>query len=442
MDVRRSNNKAAFLYLDQMLRSGDRDRLRVPKRALRSLLRGVVVVVGNFLENNCLLRASALAFTTILSLVPFLAFAFAVLKGFGVQNALEPLIIEHLAVGSSDVVTRIVSYINNTKVASLGAIGLVALVFTVISLLGSIEETFNSIWGVAETRSAYRKFSDYLSVVVVGPILLLAAVSITTSLQSQSLVRWLLATDYFGDLLLFCFQLIPYLSIWLALVCLYSFIPNTRVRFASALLGGVIAGTVWQSAQWGYVHLQVGVAKYNAIYGTLAALPVFMVWIFASWIIVLFGLEIVVAHQNRRTLLNDFLPEELSWRARETTALVVMLAVASAFYREERPWTAERLADDRHLPLRTVHHLLTELVTHGYLVVAEGQHAYYPGRDLEHIRVADFLRDLRRHGEEFPCRDSDGLATRACELVLQVEDTADEALGQLTLKDLVEKISS
>lgn len=440
MDVRRGSNRALFMYLDQLLHSSEQDRLRWMKRPLRTLLRGLVVVVGNFQDNNCLLRASALSFTTILSLVPFLAFAFAILKGFGVQNALEPIIVRHLALGSGDMVARIISYINNTKVASLGAIGLIVLVFTVISLLGSIEDTFNSIWGVAETRTAYRKFSDYLSVVVVGPILLLAAVSITTSLQSQNLVRWLLETAYFGDVVLFCFQLIPYISIWLALVCLYSFLPNTRVSIVSALLGGVIAGTVWQSAQWGYVHFQVGVAKYNAIYGTLAALPVFMVWMYVSWVIVLFGAEIVVAHQSRRTLLNDFLPEDLSWRASETTALVVFLTVAVSLYRQEQPWTAERLADARRLPLRTVRHILSQLVAVGCLAVVEHDHAYLPAKDLEQVRIDTFLKDFRSLGEDFPARDGDPFERMVRNLMERYEAGGAHVLAGMTVKDLVQEM--
>ncbi len=437
MNVRRSKDKDLFAFLDQWLRGMCSNECRGAKRYALTGLRGAVVVIENFLDHKCLLRASALSFTTILSLVPFLALAFAILKGFGVHNVLEPLIVERLAVGSSEIVTTIISYINNTKMTSLGAIGLAALIVTVISLLGSIEESFNDIWGVEETRSTYRKFSDYLSVVVSGPILLLAAMSITTSLQSQSLVRWLLTTAYFGDLLLFFFRIIPYVSIWVALVCLYSFIPNTRVRFVSALVGGILAGTAWQIAQWGYVHFQVGVAKYNAIYGTLAALPVFMIWIYTSWVIVLFGVEVVVAHQSRKTFLHDYDLGDLSYATREATALVILLSVAESFFREERPWTAERLADERRVPVRTVRKILSKLVTAGYLVVAEGEQTYYPARDPEHVRVWAFLKNLRHQGEEFPLRESDPIGNMAHDLISRLEAGSSEALNDLTVMDLL-----
>lgn len=410
------------------------------KRSLLRLVRVAMLVLRNFLAHKCFLRASALSFTTFLSIIPLLALAFAVMKGLGVQNTLEPLIIQRFTVDSGEVVDKIVTYINNTKMGSVGAIGLVFLVVTVISLLGSIEEVFNDIWGVEESRSAYRRFSDYLSVVVSGPILLLAAMSITTSLQSQSFMLWLLEKTYVGGLLLLLFHFLPYLSIWAALVCLYIFMPNTKVRIRSALIGGILAGTLWQMAQWGYIHFQIGVAKYNAIYGTLAALPVLMAWVYTSWIIVLFGVEVVVAHQGRKTLLHDYDIGELSYATREATALGILLTVAGSFYREEPPWTAERMADERHVPIRAVRKLLSRLVAAGYLVVAEGEGAYFPARDLEHVRIGGFLRDMKHQGEELPLINSDQLGKMTLELVMKQDRVMDEALEDLTLKDLVERL--
>lgn len=442
MADRRPGDKDIFTSIDRVLREFEPDGCSRVKSCAARFLRAATAVTGKFLEHKCPLRASALSFTTILSIVPFLALAFAILKGFGVQNALEPLVIKHLSAGSGDVVDRIISYINNTKMASLGAIGLAALIVTVISLLGSIEDAFNEIWGVEETRSIYRKFSDYLSVVVSGPILLLAALSVTTTLQSQKLVRWLMETAYFGDLLLFSFRIIPYVSIWLALVCMFSFIPNTKVKITSALFGGVLAGTAWQIAQWGYVHFQIGVAKYNAIYGTLAVLPIFMVWIYTSWLIVLFGVELVVAHQSRNTFLHDFEPARLSFATREATALLILLVVADAFYRKEKPWTVERLSKERGLPPRTVRKILSKMATAGYLVVEEGKQAYYPAQALEHARIDSFLKDIRSEGKEFPLQASDRLGEMARGLIARIEAGAVTSLEGLTLKDLMQRLSA
>ena len=271
-------------------------------------------------EHQVSLRAAALTYTTVLSLVPFLAIAFAALKGFGVQNSLEPVLLKLVGESSREVVSRIIGYVNNTNVKSLGLIGLLTLLVTVVNLLTSIEEAFNAIFGVSETRSLQRRFSDYLSVVVVGPVLLMVAMSMTSSLQSQWLVQWLINHTWLGDAILLLFRLVPYLSVWIAMTFLYSYIPNAKVPLRSALLGGVVAGTIWQLTQWAYFHFQVGVANYNAIYGALAALPIFLVWIYTSWLIVLFGLELVRTHQQQRP---SYLPPR---RAPLATAMKRMTA--------------------------------------------------------------------------------------------------------------------
>ncbi|WP_236685550.1 YihY/virulence factor BrkB family protein [Geobacter pickeringii] len=335
------------------------------RRRLFTSLQFAMIVCRGFFADQCLLRASALTFSTLLSIVPLFALAFAVLKGFGVQNTLEPFILSQVAAGSHEIVERIVTYINNTKVGSLGAVGLAALLVTAVTLLGNIEEAFNAIWGVRETRPLHRKFSDYLSVLISGPLLLFAALSVTTTLQSQRFVQWLIRTSYLGDLLVPLFHLVPYLSIWLALVFLYMFIPNTKVRFPSAVVGGMIAGTLWQGAQWGYIHFQVGVGRYNAIYGTLAVLPVFMIWLYASWLIVLFGVEVVYAHQHLRTLRREVRVPSVSSAVRERLALALMLEIARAFFQDIPPRSAAGLAEFLDVPERIVREILDGLVAGG-----------------------------------------------------------------------------
>ena len=223
-----------------------------------SLLRQAQVaslVFRDFFADNCLLRASALTYTTLLSIVPLLALMFSLLKGLGVQNTLEPLLLKRIAVGSEQIVTQVLQYINNTSVGRLGTVGLLMLVVTVIALLTNIEKSFNSIWGVTETRTLYRRFSDYFSVVLIGPLLLFAAVSMTTTLASQAFVQKLAQMALVGHLILLLFQVLPYLAMWAAFIFLYIFMPNIKVHFRAALVGGIFGGTLWQLAQWGYVTL-------------------------------------------------------------------------------------------------------------------------------------------------------------------------------------------
>ena len=208
-------------------------------------VRVFIAVVMGFQRNQCGQKAAALTFNTLLAFIPLLAIMFALLKGFGVHNTIEPLLLQHLSVGSEDVVTRIVEYINNTNVTRLGSFGLVVLVFTVLALISNIEKSFNSLWRVDETRSLFRRFADYFSVVTLGPLFLLAAISMNTSMRNQDIVQWILSKPVFGDLLLLLFSVLPFIVIWAAFIFLYLFIPNTKVNLVSATLGGISAGTLW-----------------------------------------------------------------------------------------------------------------------------------------------------------------------------------------------------
>ena len=367
-------------------------------RLLIRVLQMATLIIRDFWSDRCLLHAAALTFTTLLSLVPFCALSFALLKGFGVQNRLEPLILEQVAAGSQEVVSQIVTSINNTNVRSLGAIGLAGLIITVLSLLGSIEEAFNAIWGVHEDRPFSRKFISYLSVISGAPFLILAAVGITTSLENQGVIGWLMEREYLGELFLFALNLVPYVSVWVAFTFLYLLIPNARVRFTSALVGGILAGTIWQVAQWGYIHFQVGVGKYNAIYGTLALLPIFMIWLYTSWIIVLFGVELVYAHQNRATLRLEYHGTSLNHAARVEMALTILLASAAAF-RRGTSRTAEEMATGLALPVRQVKELLGELERLGYLSRLAGENpAWHPAREPGLIPVSEVVAQLNLAG--------------------------------------------
>jgi membrane protein len=389
-------------------------------------------VTSNFMGNNSLLRASALSFTTLLSFVPLFALAFSLLKGLGAQNRLAPLILSQVAAGSEVVVNRILSYINNTNMGSLGAIGLATLLFTAISMLGSIEDAFNVVWGVTETRSLYRKFSDYLSVLLSAPLLLLAATSITTSLQSKWLIAWLIERTYLGDLFLFLLQLTPYLSIWAALMLLYVFIPNTPVRFSSALVGAIFAGTLWQFAQWGYIHFQVGVGNYNAIYGTLAVLPILMVWIYASWLIVLFGMEVVAAHQQLHTFRRDIRGASVSQSCKELVALATLRHIADAFHEGAAGWSEEQLANKLGVPLRITREILNLLVDAGFIVPAEGAvRIFLPGREPDQIALSQVLIALRSRGAWCSIAGEH----EAEEILRAVDRAVTEALNGVTLKE-------
>ena len=413
------------------------------KRYCLKFLQFLLLILRNFWLDNCLLRGSALAFTTILSLVPLLALAFALLKGFGVQNQVEPLLLEQLSGGSQEVVEGIIRYINNTNMRTMGVFGLFTLLITAIMLLDNIEDAFNSIWGVKATRSLRRKFSDHLSVLISGPILIFTALSVTTFLEGQAVFKWLAETAYLGDLLISLLKLIPYLVVWMALTLLYLLMPNTTVKFRSALAGAVVAGTCWQIAQWWYIHFQVGVAKYNAIYGTMAVLPIFMVWIYVSWLIVLLGVEIVYAHQNIKSLRREIRAGVISHRVRELLCLAILVDIEEAFIEGTAGWTAARLGEELDLSERVMHELVDSLVDAGFLVATVGDPTVYrPAREPDMITVGEVLgvmkqppggwQPLRLTSEEsYIARILDGM-----------DAAASERLAGMTLRGLAEAARS
>ena len=328
-----------------------------------------IAALLDFRRNDCVQKAAALTFSTLLAFIPLLAIMFALLKGLGVHNTIEPLLLEHLSVVSEDVVLKIIDYINNTNVARLGSVGLVMLVFTVLALISNIEKSFNSLWRVSETRTLFRRFADYFSVVTLGPLFLIAAISMNTSLRNQDLVQWLLDKPVFGDMLLLLFEVLPFVVIWAAFIFLYMFIPNTKVNIVSAIIGGISAGTLWLITQWGYVTFQYGVAKYNAIYGTMAALPIFMIWIYLSWMIALLGLQVCWAHQNRlrlgRLLWHG---NTLAWQPLQV--LEVLLLVYNRFARGEKCWEVEELIEQVEMPAEAAQEVLSHLQEQGVVMVA------------------------------------------------------------------------
>jgi len=407
------------------------------------LLRGsqvAVLAVRDFFADGCLLRASALTYTTLLAIVPLLALAFSILKGFGVQNALEPIILERIGIGSEEIVTQMLSYIENTKVARLGTVGLVLLVVTVLTLVTNIERSFNHIWRVEETRPLFRRFADYFSLLTVGPIFLLAAISMTTTLESTRFISTLLEYPVLGHAIFLAFKVLPFVVMWLAFTFLYLFVPNTRIQIRPALAGGVFAGTLWQLAQWAYVTFQFGVSRYNAIYGTMAALPILMVWLYLSWLIVLLGVEVTYSVQNLRTIRREIYGEKVNFATREMAALTILLRLSQAFYRGQKPRTLEEIAEELALPPRLTRSILDELVRLSLLcevvLSAEDGSAYQPARDPAKIEVHRVIRDLRQEGIGF----ANPRRTREWKVVGELEERIEgegrESLGGLTLQDL------
>ena len=297
------------------------------KVLLIRVLRVFYVVIRDLLEGQLTLRAMSLVYTTLLAMVPLLAVTFSVLKGFGVHNQIEPLLLNFLRpMGERgvEVTSRIIGFVDSVKAGILGSIGFALLIYTVISLIQKIERACNDTWHVNRSRPLSQKFSDYLSVILIGPVLVFSALGITASVMSTAVVQKMVAIKVFGSLMELATKLVPYLLVIAAFTFVYIFVPNTRVRFRSALTGGLVAGVLWETSGWAFASFVVKSAKYTAIYSGFAILIMFMIWLYLSWLIVLVGASVAYYHQHPESVTSYRRELRLSNRMQEKLALLVI----------------------------------------------------------------------------------------------------------------------
>lgn len=356
------------------------------------------LTVRGFREHGASTHASGLTYVTVLSIVPLLAMGFSVAKGFRAYDRLradvvEPFLDRTFGPDSADgtgselrsAIDQVFGFVESTDFGSLGAIGLLVLVWTAIKLLSAVEHTLNEIWGVKRARTLARKFADYLSLVIVVPLLLVAATTVTTAIQSDHLPAHL------GEAWA---KLLAFVTTTAGFTMVYLLVPNTRVRVTSAIIGGLFAGVLWQVAQVAHVSFQIGVARYNAIYSTFAALPVFLVWLFVSWSILLIGAELASAHAQEPAFRRSFQALRLGPLARRVAALRVCALAARAFATGSAPPEASRVARAIELPEALVLEVARDLDAGGVLrsVETEGEDlALVPARSPEEIRLTDVL---------------------------------------------------
>jgi membrane protein len=280
------------------------------------------------------LRAMSLVYTTLLSIVPLLAVSISILKGFGVHDQLQPALTNLLAPlgdGSVDISDQIVGFVDNMKIGVLGALGLSLLIFTVMSLIQKIESAFNHTWRLEGNHNLMQRFSNYLSVVLIGPVLIFSAVGITASLSSNAVLDSLNQLPYMNDLVHLVGQLLPYLLVIAAFVFIYLLVPNTRVKIKSAFFGAVVAGLLWESVGVLFTSFVGASTSYTAIYSGFAIVLMFMVWLYLSWLILLVGATIAYYHQHPERLKWQQAATRLSARMREQVALQVMRNIALCY---------------------------------------------------------------------------------------------------------------
>lgn len=389
--------------------------------------------LASALENRLPFQASALTFTTLLGMVPALALVFALAKGFGFAESLRNLLIESLSDYQRDIFDRVLGYVENTKVGTLGAVGLLLTLVTVITTIASVEDTFNHIWHVREQRPWSRRFTDYLSILVVVPLLVLAGSVMWAGLASTAFISWLQEVAVVGDITRFFMRFIPLLALCAAFTFLYTYLPNTRVSVRSALIAAAVTSVLWWAVQTIYIKFQVGVAKYNAIYGGFASLPLFMVWLQVSWTIVLFGGQLAYAYSLCSKTANP--PKKiavLSPLETEIVGLRLVELVAKRFDAGQPLPTVESAATVLGVPRRGFDHILDALAHAGLLVIEKETRIIRPSRSLDRITLADVVLALRNPSS---AHASNALAS----LLYETEQERLRRLASVNLLELVRK---
>jgi membrane protein len=400
-----------------------------------------------FQTHQCPLRASALTFYSILSIVPVVAMAFGIAKGFGFERLLERQLLENFP-GQEEVIQQVITFaeklLANTKGGLIAGIGVGVLFWTVIKVLGHIEASLNAVWGVESQRSIVRKITDYLSIMILGPLLVISSSSLMVFIRTQimTITERITLLGAIGPVIFFGLRLLPYCLIWLLFTLVYLLMPNTRVKPLSALAAGVVAGSIYQFAQWVYIGFQVGVSNFNAIYGSFAALPLFLIWLQLSWLIVLFGAVISASHQMTEEDSFEPVREEIQPSRRRLLALWTAHQVVKSFYQGEPPPTVEAVARQGRMPDALTGELLNDLVETGVLARVrnreEDEIGYQPAQDTSRITVKSVLDALDRRGAdpvpEELFTQSDGAAL--AEVLAAFDQAAEQSPANRLLREL------
>lgn len=372
-------------------------------------LRVVVLALSGFFRDKCLLRASALTYYSLLSIVPLFALVFGVAKGFGLDIFVQNQIVQlaERANWPPDVVQRYVMFasqlLETTKGGLVAGIGVILLLWTAVSILSNIEDAFNDIWQVRKARSMMRKFTDYLAILVIAPVLLVISSSLNVVVASkvEAIVQRIELLGALGPYIVFLLRFLPYLSIWVLLVLNYIVIPNTRVSLRSAIVAGVATGTIFQVVEWIYITFQIGVSRRGAIYGSFAAMPLFLAWLQLSWMIVLFGAEVAVAEENSETYgyHPDF--DRLSIASKKVLALQVLHLLVKRFVKGDIPSNVREISTALEIPMRFVRQLLDDLINARLVVETArngGDAAFQPGQATDKMTIQFALEAYERRG--------------------------------------------
>jgi membrane protein len=401
-------------------------------------LRYPAALIRDWLGGDISIRAMSLAYTTLLSLVPLMVFSFAILKGLGARADLRLIVHEFFRpVGSAatQLTESVMQFVANMRGELLGSIGLAFLVYTVITTIQKVETSFNFVWRVERPRSFGRRFTEYLTVMILGPILLAVALGLLGSAENSPIARWLQAVAPLAAILRVAGRILPYAIVTVVFTCMYAFIPNIRVQLRAALIGGVTAGVIWALVGKVFTAVIVYSSQLVAIYSGFAIVLTTLIWVYLSWLILLIGAQLAFYVQFPQYLRHGQESIELTGSDREQAGLAIMYLIGRDYAAGKRYWTGGRLAAELDIPGIALAPVLARLERAGLIVATENE-LFVPGRDPESILLADIVNAVRTLQIGRSTIEIHGV-TPAAQAMREVDAAMRERLGTRSLKDLM-----
>ena len=364
-------------------------------------LRYFYAMTRDFFSGQLTMRAMSLVYTTLLSIVPLLAFSFAVLKGIGVFSELEPYLnnlLAPLGEQGENITNQVLTLVDNVQGSVLGGLGLAFFLYTAISTVQKVEDSFNYTWYVTKSRNFARRFTEYLIVLLVGPLLMVTALGILTSIQSTTVVRWVITNEALGPIFVLGGQLVPYIMISSVFTFLYMFLPNSKVNFSSALIGGVAGGFMWATVSAIFAAFVIYATRIQQIYAGFAVALMSLIWLYLNWLILLIGAQLAFYHQRPAFLRTGRQEPRLSNDVRERIALNIMFLAGKSFLTEKNESTIEKISTELGIPAIAISPIVEALEKAG-LVKTTVKEEILPGKDMASIKLSDILDIVRSQGE-------------------------------------------
>jgi len=430
-------------HLNDLIWGDTLERQGLPGRIVSTVMRYLYAVLRDVFSGQLNLRAMSLVYTTLLSIVPLIAFSFSVLKGFGIHKQLEErmyLLLEPLGDKGDEITANVMALVHNVNGSVLGGVSLAFFIWTAISMVQKIEESFNYVWYVAKSRSFARRFTEYMFVLLIGPVAIVIALGMITGLQNQEVVQYLLRNEIVGPVFVATSKLTPYLLVSGVFAFLYWYMPNTKVRVSSALIGGLAGGFIWASMVIIFTTFVAGAARTQAVYASFAIAIITLIWVYLNWLILLIGSQLAFYYQNPAYMPIGRREPRLSNSMRERLALNIMLLVAQAHRHADQRLNVQALSDALKIPSLTLSPIIAGLEDND-LLASDEKEFLLPGREMARTSLSDILDVVRGQGETGSHRDPRWTGTIDT-LGQKLDDAVLATVGDKTLSDLLDQAES